>query len=176
MIDRVNYERWTRIKDYPDYLVSTFGRIKSFRTKKAKLDGGQIIKGGDSKGYRNVRVFNRDGAKTVTVHRLVANTFIPNPDNKEQVNHIDGDKANNKVNNLEWNTHQENNNHAFDNGLQPKPRMAVVQFTRDGNFVREFESVMEAKRQTGVDNSYIAKVCRGRLNHAGNYIWRYKNN
>lgn len=176
MIDRVSYERWTRIKDYPDYLVSTFGRVKSFRNPRTNLNGGQIIKGVDRKGYRRVELYSNNGRKTINIHRLVAMTFIPNPDNKETINHIDGNKINNRVDNLEWNTRQENFNHANDNGLHPKPRIAVLQFTMDGNFVGEFESISEASRQTGVGMGNIANACYEDRYSAGGFVWKHKNN
>ena len=176
MIDRVTYERWTRIKDYPDYLISTFGRVKTFRNAKAKLDGGQILKGSyNTYGYWKVDLINIDGRKTVNVHRLVAMAFIPNPESKAQVNHIDGNKINNNVNNLEWNTQRENNEHSFDNGLQPRPRRAVLQFNKEGVLVGEFESVNEASRQTKTNLGSIPKSCNGERNHAGGYTWKYKN-
>ena len=174
---KVNYERWKRLYGYPDYMVSTSDRVKSFRTKPDKLNGGRIIKGSTSNyGYKVVGLVNIDGAKNLKVHRLVAMTFVANPDNKETVNHIDGNKANNSINNLEWNTLRENIEHAFDNGLCYSPRIAVLQFTMDGDLVREFESINEAVRQTGIDHRNISRGCNGTYRQAGGYIWKFRDN
>ena len=92
------------------YQVTSSGRIFSLRNNKF------LILSPDSKGYLRVQLFNH-GKRTYKVHRLVAQTFIPNPENKPQVNHIDGNKKNNCVANLEWCTNQENQTHAWKNGL-----------------------------------------------------------
>ena len=98
-----------QIKDNLDYLVTVEGRVFSLKTmrfmKTAKRPDGYV--------YVNI------GRKTHRVHRLVALTYIPNPDNKEQVNHIDGNKTNNMLCNLEWATSSENMKHACDTGLRP---------------------------------------------------------
>ena len=176
MKNRVSYERWSRIKDYPDYLISTSGRVKSFRSISSKLNGGRMLTDTDNgRGYRSITLTNVSGNKTNSLHRLIAITFLPNPENKAEVNHIDGNKANNRVDNLEWVTSKENTNHAIDSGLIDNKK-AVLQFTIDGDFVREYESIKEAGRQTGVDDSAIVKVCKGIHRQSGNYIWKYKNN
>lgn len=96
-----------RIKGYEDYLVTVFGNIYSF--KSSKWLKPQINKF----GYLHVGLYKNGNINPKAVHRLVAETFIPNPDNKPCVNHKDGIKTNNCVNNLEWATYSENHKHAF---------------------------------------------------------------
>lgn len=94
------------------YTVSKYGAVYSLKTKKY-LTQYSI----DSRGYQAVGLYKDSKSKTGKVHRLVAQAFIPNPDNKPHVNHIDGNKLNNYASNLEWVTHQENTSHAKANGL-----------------------------------------------------------
>lgn len=103
---------WLSIKDYPNYKVSPEGNILSLNfngTKKPK-----ILIFGDSRGYRNITLYNSKGKKTFKVHRLVAEIFNENEKNKKEVNHIDGNKLNNNYNNLEWCTRKENAKHVFE--------------------------------------------------------------
>ena len=103
-------EVWKKIAGNPNYIVSNTGRV---RRHTASRDRSLR----DRDGYPAVDLYQNGERKTVRVHRLVAETFIPNPDNKPEVNHIDGNKYNNDVSNLEWVTSRENCRHAWDNGL-----------------------------------------------------------
>lgn len=125
-------ERWRDIKDFPNYQVSNLGRIKSKeRITNVKIKNVKQIKRKEkilkplkiTKGYLGIRLYNSLNAKTLKIHRLVANYFIPNPKNLPQVNHIDGDKTNNKVDNLEWCTQIENMKHSYKIGLRDKEKM-----------------------------------------------------
>lgn len=118
-------EFWTDITDFKDwYSCSNTGRIKSMERIIKYSNGGirktpsLLIKGSISKnGYLGVALRKSGIVKYFSIHRLVALTLIPNPENKPYVNHKDGNKLNNRVDNLEWSTCQENTKHAWDNGL-----------------------------------------------------------
>ena len=100
------------ISGFDDYCINEFGEIYSLKTK-------MYIKPSDNYNNYKVITFRKDGIKKqFRLHRLVAETFLPNPNNKSQVNHIDGNKANNHVSNLEWATPLENNIHAYQTGLK----------------------------------------------------------
>lgn len=117
-------EVWKQIEGIQGYLVSNLGRIKSIKREKIRNNGKpltipeRIVRGSkDTKGYLQLDV-KQDGKRIIKfIHRIVAETFIPNPDNKQQVNHIDGNKLNNSVENLEWVTCEENIHHAWEKKL-----------------------------------------------------------
>ena len=112
------------------------------------------------------------------IHRLVAEAFISNPQHKETVNHIDGNKKNNNIENLEWCTYSENNAHAYKklgkNQKNKKGSIAVLQYDLNGNFICEYPSIREAQRKTNIRS--IGAVCKGKQNRsqAGGYKWKYK--
>ncbi len=108
-------EEWKPINEYPTYVVSNTGKVKNTTT-------GTILKQYiNKKGYCGIGIRVNGKSMYIKVHRAVAKAFISNPDNKPTVNHIDGNKSNNLVHNLEWATYSENMQHAFDNGLKRMP-------------------------------------------------------
>lgn len=107
-------EQWRELDEH--YYVSNFGRVKSFWHKKSRI----LRPVCDKNGYLYVNLSVGGKGKNSKIHRLVAETFIPNPENKREVNHIDGHPLNNHMSNLEWATHSENMRHAFDTGLSKR--------------------------------------------------------
>lgn len=125
-------EVWKDIKNFPNYQISNFGRVKSkeritnvgIKNVKQIIRKEKILKPLKiTKGYLGTRLYNNLNAKTFKIHRLVAKYFIPNPNNLSQVNHKDGDKTNNRVDNLEWCTQTENMQHSYRIGLRDKEKL-----------------------------------------------------
>jgi hypothetical protein len=169
------------IPGFSDYMVSEVGEVfsrKTGKTVKRKLRTTQD-------GYLSVnlcginelepdRKLSERNACNYRVHRLVALAFIPNPEGKKYVNHKDGDKTNNCVENLEWVTHAENIIHMQEVLKKEKHKEPVVQATLDGKFVARFESMRNACDKTGVDYRSISSVCTGRTRQAKGYLWFYE--
>ena len=157
-------EIWKTAANHPKYNVSTDGRIKNVRT------GRILVATNDSRGYPAVTLFDDDGQHTKPVHRLVAETFLPNPEGKRTVNHKDGNKRNNHISNLEWNTMSENISHAYRTGLKRRPDNAgskkrPVKIVETGEV---FESVSECARAIGGDQAHIFNCLSGRYHtHKG---------
>lgn len=101
----------SNIKGYDNYYITKKGIVYNIKTKK------ELKESDNTNGYKKVTLYNKEGRKQLYIHRLVASVYIPNPSGKYTVNHIDGNKSNNDVSNLEWATQSENNTHAIDSGL-----------------------------------------------------------
>lgn len=173
-------EVWKDIPGYEGkYQASNLGRIKSLPKRKGKGIGyvkdEEILKASVEKyGYARV-VLHKDGVKKkYQVHRLVAKTFIPNPEQKGYVNHINCNKADNRVENLEWCTDSENMIHAFKNGLVHLPTRSVGQYDLQGSLIKVFNSMTEAEQETGVLRGNIWMCCVGQRKTAGKSIWKYE--
>ena len=142
--------------------ISNYGNIKvNGIIKKQQID---------KDGYRTISI----NKKQYKVHRLVAQTFIPNPLNKKEVNHRDMNKANNHVNNLEWNTHLENMQHAFKNkNIGYSRNKMVVQHKLDGEVIKIWNSIKDATEQLNIPTGNISKCCQGKIGRTGIYKWSY---
>ena len=165
-------EIWRDIKGYEGlYQISNKGRVKSLYNGSER-----ILKSHDNgAGYLNVILYKNTAFQSIYIHSLVAIAFVPNPDNLPEVNHKDENKKNNCVENLEWMTRRDNINYGTRNervgDSQSKP---IFQYSKSGDFIREWKSAHEAKRVLGIDNSYIIKCCKGKYKSAYGFIWRYK--
>ena len=150
-----------------DYSVSTEGEVRKDTTN-------YILSQSSQQDYKFVGLIINGKQKRMRVHRMVALTFIDNPDNKPYVNHINGNRSDNNVENLEWVTPSENTQHAVNTGLFKSGRArAVVQYNLNGEQMATFESASEAARQTGGSQSKITMCCRGQRDSANDYQWRY---
>ena len=160
---------WKQIKSHPQYEVSNQGEVRH---------GDRILKPyNNSKGYLYVKLGKEE--KQLRVNRLVAEAFIPNPDNKPVVNHKDSNTFNNIATNLEWATHTENSNNPSTKEICKHNRkkcgtpLQILQLNDDGNIIGYYKTVREVIEKFGVDKSDLSKCCRGKLKRVGGYKWVY---
>lgn len=172
-------EEYKDIKGFEGlYQVSNHGNVRSVdRTDKNNhfWKGHLMPLCDNGKGYVIVGLWKDNQQYMKQVHRLVAEAFIPNPENKPCVNHKDENPTNNKVSNLEWCSYEYNNNY----GTKPKRisdanSYPTIQKTKEGIIVGEYKSVTEASKQTGIDKGNISKCCKGKYHSAGGFLWEYK--
>lgn len=173
-------EIWKPIPEYEGlYEVSNKGRVKSLERDMIRKNSRKyhvkerILKGTLRDGYIYVNLY---GPKRV--HRLVAEAFIPNPENKSQVNHKDEDKTNNCVENLEWMTAKENLNYGTRNeragkAIAKAQSKTVAQYSKDGELLKVWSSVKEAACQHGLGHGNIIKVIQGKYKTCGGFVWKY---
>lgn len=190
-------ELWKDIKGYEGlYEISNLGQVRSI-PRKGTFKYKHILKTKKNKsGYLMVHLFKNGKGKAFTVHRLVAKTFLEKSLNKQDVNHIDGNKENNYVSNLEWMTHKENMKHARKNNLieisdnvinqgrkigrkygklnGKKRAKKVIQY-KENNILKVWNSLTEANKHTNVAVSGISKCCHNKRMCAGGYKWSFLN-
>jgi len=158
-------EEWKTIESCQGYEVSNAGKVRNKKT-------GRILKQNKRRGYPFVVLMNsKNEKKDYYVHRLVALAFIPNPSGFPQVNHRDGNKNNNSVENLEWCTARMNVQHACEMGLIDHHKIPVAQIDKQGNIVNVFGSMTEAFMITGINICNISLVVHKKRRLAGGYHW-----
>lgn len=154
-------EKWKDVDGYDGlYKVSNLGRVKGKHRIKSQQDNG--------KGYLMVRLNKNGESRWHLVHRLVAKAFIENPENKPTVNHIDGNRKNNKFNNLEWATYSENNLHSYrSNGR--KSALAVPIYCIETGKI--YKSSYDASKDTGIPQSSINRCANGIFKSTNGTHW-----
>ena len=184
-------EIWKEIKGYPNYQVSNMGRVKRLSTgyyrRTEKILKPQL----QNNGYLHIKLSQKDKTKCILVHRLVAQVFIPNPNNLPQVNHINEDKTDNRVENLEWCTQKYNIN--YGNGISKRVKTnkengtykkigeinskirskSILQFSKDNSFIRKWDCIMDVQRELGYDNKQICSCLKNRQKTAKGFKWVY---
>lgn len=158
-------EIWKPIKGFEGkYAVSNRGRVMNLKT-------GRVLKHRiDGIGYEYVSLCRSNGTKpkNITIHRLIATTFIDNPDNLPEVNHIDECKTNNNIENLEWVSASQNQRHSAHT-----KSCRINQLTLNGELVKEWDSAHEIERELGFANNHIIAVCKGKYKQGYGFKWEY---
>lgn len=182
-----NIEIWKNIEGYPNYQVSNMGRVKRLSTgyyrRTEKILKPQL----QNNGYLHIKLSQKDKTKCILVHRLVAQVFIPNPNNLPQVNHINENKTDNRVENLEWCTQKYNIN--YGNGISKRVKTnkengtykkvgkgntkSILQFSKDNSFIRKWDSIIDVQRELGYDNRQICSCLKNRQKTAKGFKWVY---
>lgn len=184
-------EEWRDIKGYEGlYQVSNMGNVRSVTHttvhrdgKVVRYEGKMLTPHNGDRGYKFVNLSKNGIVNLANVHRLVAETFLPKDDGKNVVNHKDGNKHNNTVENLEWVTYSENSKHAVRNGLlDMEPFIAagstarkkkIAQIDASGKTIKVFDSAAEAARQLGLSKGNISSCANGVRKTSGGYRWQF---
>ena len=182
-------EVWKDIENYPNYQISNLGRVKSKERYTKQRNGMNLRKEKlltpqkDHKGYLYVRLYNENGWKYFKIHRLVADAFIPNVNNKPTIDHINRKKDDNNVHNLRWADYIEQQNNkdktkSIENmriiGKKPYKNRAkkVKQYDLENNFIKEWISSREASHALKISETAISNCVNGISKKAGRYIWK----
>lgn len=172
-------EIWKDIKGYDNYQISSLGNVRKitkngFTHIKCSPRGSQKTSKTKEK-YMGVSLYKNGIRKGFSVHRLVAETFIQNEHNYPYINHINGIKDDNRIFNLEWCTQEQNVRHAYDVLNIRNYYGSIKQYTKEGEFIKEYDSVREASRELGIHCGNIVKCAMRKRNIAGGYVWRFSN-
>ncbi|MBN2661602.1 MAG: HNH endonuclease [Tannerellaceae bacterium] len=187
-------EIWKDVAGYEGlYQVSNLGRVKSIPRKVTNGTGGEFFtkpkimnRHKDTSGYHAIALCKNSKMKKTKLHRIIAKAFIPNPDNKPQVDHINGIRTDNRLSNLRWVTPSENNKNGYRNGNKKvfKPRVnvsgksireatPVSQYSQDGIKIMSFDSIHKASKHTGIPISSISNACKKQRKTSHGYVWKY---
>ena len=162
-------ETFVKIEGFENYEVSNLGKVRNIKS-------GIMLKPWITKdGYLRHCLYKHNKRKNLLLHRIIATAFIDNPEKKPQVNHIDENKLNNDLSNLEWCTGRENLVHGTrTKRVAEKLSKKVIQLDLNDSVLNEFESMGQAERETGVPSGNISRCCNGERKSAGGYKWRKK--
>lgn len=177
-------EIWKDIEGYEGlYQVSNFGRVRSYKQSKK----GKILKPKlNSGGYCIIGLFKNGLQRKMLIHRLVAECFLYNVENKPFIDHINTIRTDNRVENLRWVTTKENQNNPLTikyrkehtewcvKGEKHHRNKPIIQYDKDGNFIKEWPSIRESSKQNNVNEQNISACCRGKIKTAGGFVWRFK--
>lgn len=174
-------EIWKDIAGYEGlYQVSNYGNVRSLSWSRRGIVRNLYLKK-QNRGYCHVELAKDGIRKAFTVHRLVAEAFIPNPNNYPTVNHKDEDKTNNAVTNLEWCTHSQNMGHTI--ALHPEKyhvkgrpysrTKSVVQLSKDGKVLRVWDNLISIKHENGFNEGHIGECCLGKRKSAYGFKWQF---
>ena len=201
-----NTEIWKPVVGYEGlYEVSSYGRVRSLDridNNNHPLKGAILKPYISNSGYLLVGLYKQQKRDRKLLHRLVAEAFIPNPDNKPEIDHINTIKTDNTVflnedgsinyekTNLRWTTRKENINNPLTktkmhiNARKPSKgkygkkhhrSKPIIQYDKEGNFIKEWDCANDVERVLGISNKHIGSVCLGKRKSCGGYIWKYKN-
>ena len=201
-----NTEIWKPVVGYEElYEVSNFGRVRSLDridSNNHPLKGVILKPYISNSGYLLVGLYKQQKRDRKLLHRLVAEAFIPNPENKPEIDHINTIKTDNTVflnedgsidyekTNLRWTTRKENINNPLTKtkmrinarkpskgkyGKKHHKSKPIIQYDKEGNFIKEWKCANDVERVLGISNKHIGSVCLGKRKSCGGYIWKYKN-
>lgn len=163
----IGKEEWKEIDGFDgDYWISNYGRLKSCKYNKNII----LSLKPNKHGYVEKQLFKDNQYYSKRIHRLVAIAFMPNPNNLPEVNHKDGNKQNNRVDNLEWCTPLENVHHRYEvlNKYKSSDKKVICIET---NII--YDSITKASKSTNIHSSSISNVCHGKRKTAGGFHWRF---